>query len=140
MKAAEPRAERLDAMLSESIQAMKSAERRIAELEIFRFSCSQVFTEIGQELGCNPDNESIMIAIDDLKKRLATPIISSPDSDTQRENFGCSVRTTDSGTFYITKLGSVPGREMALYRNEAEALFIGLREALSAVSTSEGGD
>ncbi|EPA9109505.1 hypothetical protein [Serratia marcescens] len=33
MKAAEQRAERLDAMLSESVQALKSAERRIAELE-----------------------------------------------------------------------------------------------------------
>lgn len=30
--------------------------------------------EIGNELGCNPDNESIMMAIDKLKERLATPV------------------------------------------------------------------
>lgn len=66
------------------------------------------------------------------EQKLATPVIRSADSDPQREHFGCNVRTTDSGTFYITKLGSVPGRDMALYRNEAEALFIGLRDALAA--------
>jgi hypothetical protein len=75
-----------------------------------------------------------------LEDRLATPVIRSADSDPQRDHFGCSVRTTDSGTFYITRLGSVPGREMALYRNEAEALFLGLREALSAGFTVEGNE
>lgn len=33
-----------------------------------------MFKEIGNELGCNPDNESIMMAIDALKERLATPV------------------------------------------------------------------
>ncbi|WGL77915.1 hypothetical protein [Serratia marcescens] len=66
---------------------------RIAELEAIRADAAQVFKEIGTELGCNPDNESIMMAIDDLKatqmtgplkdvlkrnieleKRLATPV------------------------------------------------------------------
>ncbi|UNE41988.1 hypothetical protein IHE77_13960 [Serratia ureilytica] len=40
---------------------------RIAELEAISADASQVFNEIGNELGCNPDNESIMMAIDDLK-------------------------------------------------------------------------
>ncbi|AVE51983.1 hypothetical protein AM354_21465 [Serratia marcescens] len=44
-----------------------AAEQRVAELEAIRADASQVFTEIGNELGCNPDNESIMMAIDDLK-------------------------------------------------------------------------
>ncbi|MBH2762314.1 ead/Ea22-like family protein [Serratia marcescens] len=48
--------------------------QRIIELETIRSDASQVFKEIGNELGCNPDNESIMMAIDDLKKRLATPV------------------------------------------------------------------
>ncbi|HGM5243512.1 TPA: hypothetical protein ACKPZK_002455 [Serratia marcescens] len=47
---------------------------RIEELEAIRADASQVFKEIGNELGCNPDNESIMMAIDELKKRLATPV------------------------------------------------------------------
>ncbi|WP_413510893.1 hypothetical protein [Serratia liquefaciens] len=42
---------------------------RIAELETIRADASQVFKEIGNELGCNPDNESIMVAIDELKER-----------------------------------------------------------------------
>ncbi|HBC5201226.1 TPA: hypothetical protein KEU07_004169 [Serratia marcescens] len=49
-------------------------DTRIAELEAIRSDASQVFKEIGNELGCNPDNESIMMAIDELKKRLATPV------------------------------------------------------------------
>ncbi|CUY13423.1 Uncharacterised protein [Serratia marcescens] len=44
-------------------------EERIAELESIREYASKVFTEIGNELGCNPDNESIMMAIDALKER-----------------------------------------------------------------------
>lgn len=47
---------------------------RIAELEAIRSDTSQVFKEIGNELGCNPDNESIMMAIDALKERLAAPV------------------------------------------------------------------
>ncbi|WP_347299628.1 hypothetical protein [Clostridium perfringens] len=43
-------------------------KKRIAELEAIQADASQVFKEIGNELSCNPDNESIMIAIDDLKK------------------------------------------------------------------------
>ncbi|MBN5231700.1 hypothetical protein JY446_20445 [Serratia marcescens] len=48
--------------------------KRAAELESIRADASQVFKEIGNELGCNPDNESIMMAIDALKERLATPV------------------------------------------------------------------
>ncbi|WP_273890048.1 hypothetical protein [Serratia marcescens] len=44
-------------------------KKRIAELEAIRADASQVFKEIGNELGCNPDNESIMMAIDALKER-----------------------------------------------------------------------
>lgn len=42
---------------------------RLKTLEAVKADASQVFKEIGNELGCNPDNESIMMAIDDLKKR-----------------------------------------------------------------------
>lgn len=52
----------------------KEMEERLAELEAIRADTAQVFKEIGNELGCNPDNESIMMAIDELKKRLATPV------------------------------------------------------------------
>ncbi|MFV1478454.1 hypothetical protein [Serratia marcescens] len=48
--------------------------KRIDELEAVKADASQVFKEIGNELGCNPDNESIMMAIDALKERLATPV------------------------------------------------------------------
>lgn len=48
--------------------------KRIDELEGVKADASQVFKEIGNELGCNPDNESIMMAIDALKERLATPV------------------------------------------------------------------
>jgi hypothetical protein len=48
--------------------------QRIIELEAIKSDASQVFKEIGNELGCNSDNESIMMAIDELKKRLATPV------------------------------------------------------------------
>ncbi|WP_149506014.1 hypothetical protein [Serratia nevei] len=43
-------------------------DTRIAELEVIRTDAAQVFKEIGYDLGCNPDNESIMMVIDDLKK------------------------------------------------------------------------
>lgn len=55
-------------------QRAEDAEKRIAELEAIKADASQVFKEIGNELGCNPDNESIMMAIDKLKERLATPV------------------------------------------------------------------
>ncbi len=45
-------------------------EERIAELEAIKADASQVFKEIGNELGCNPDNESIMMAIDELKAQV----------------------------------------------------------------------
>ncbi|AQT55423.1 hypothetical protein AR325_26690 [Serratia marcescens] len=48
---------------------LEAKDKRIAELEAIRSDASQVFKEIGNELGCNPDNESIMMAIDDLKER-----------------------------------------------------------------------
>lgn len=55
-------------------EELAKAEKRIAELEAVKADASQVFKEIGNELGCNPDNESIMMAIDALKERLATPV------------------------------------------------------------------
>ncbi|WP_440495947.1 hypothetical protein [Serratia sarumanii] len=53
---------------------MEAKDKRIAELGGVCSDASQVFKEIGTELGCNPDNESIMMAIDALKERLATPV------------------------------------------------------------------
>ncbi|EPK7688197.1 hypothetical protein K7Y63_003801 [Serratia marcescens] len=46
---------------------LEAKDKRIAELEAVKADASQVFKEIGTELGCNPDNESIMMAIDELK-------------------------------------------------------------------------
>ncbi|CUZ60014.1 hypothetical protein PTR52_24400 [Serratia nevei] len=60
--------------VSALLAGLEAKDNRIAELESIREDASQVFTEIGNELGCNPDNESIMMAIDELKKRLATPV------------------------------------------------------------------
>ncbi|TXE41388.1 hypothetical protein FOT61_11380 [Serratia marcescens] len=57
-----------------SQEYVSALTQRIAELEAIRSDASQVFKEIGNELGCNPDNESIMMAIDALKERLATPV------------------------------------------------------------------
>ncbi|NIC28256.1 hypothetical protein [Serratia plymuthica] len=112
----------LSRLLAHNIERAESAEKLLEDR-----------LEKWQELASNQ-----VIKINELQAKLATPVINSADSDPQRKHFGCSVRTTDSGTFYITKLGSVPGRDMALYRNEAEALFIGLRDALSAGFTVEG--
>ncbi|HGO4163066.1 TPA: ead/Ea22-like family protein [Serratia marcescens] len=53
---------------------LEAKDERIGELESIRADASQVLKEIGNELGCNPDNESIMMAIDTLKDRLATPV------------------------------------------------------------------
>ncbi|WP_337064367.1 hypothetical protein [Serratia marcescens] len=55
--------EYVSALLAE----LEAKDKRIAELEAVTADASQVFKEIGIELGCNPDNESIMLAIDDLK-------------------------------------------------------------------------
>ncbi|WP_250602035.1 hypothetical protein [Serratia marcescens] len=44
--------------------------QRIAELGGVCSDASQVLKEIGNELGCNPDNESIMMAIDELKAQV----------------------------------------------------------------------
>ncbi|MDX7487227.1 ead/Ea22-like family protein [Serratia marcescens] len=52
----------------------KDKDKRIIELDYLRLSACEVFKEIGNDLGCNPDNESIMMAIDALKERLATPV------------------------------------------------------------------
>ncbi|MBH2890545.1 ead/Ea22-like family protein [Serratia marcescens] len=57
------------AVVLELLAELEAKDKRIAELESIREAASQVFTEIGNELGCNPDNESIMMAIDDLKER-----------------------------------------------------------------------
>ncbi len=59
--------------------ALDAERQKITGLEAIRADASQVFKEIGNELGCNPDNESIMMAIDELKKRLATPVRSPDD-------------------------------------------------------------
>lgn len=56
----------------------------------------------------------------------APPEIKSSKGDPQRKNFTCC-RT---GKFYFTTLGSAPDRSFPLYRNEAEALFISLGNAL----------
>ncbi|MBE8816264.1 hypothetical protein F3H66_22255 [Serratia marcescens] len=69
-------------------QRAEEAESRIAELESIREDASQVFKEIGNELGCNSDNESIMMAIDALKERLATPVrLPTKYSMLHREDF-----------------------------------------------------
>lgn len=57
--------EYVSALLAE----LEAKDERIAELEAIQADASQVFKEIGNELGCNPDNESIMMAIDALKDR-----------------------------------------------------------------------
>lgn len=62
--------EYVSALLAE----LEAKDKRIAELEAIRADAAQVFKEIGNEMGCNPDNESIMMAIDALKERLATPV------------------------------------------------------------------
>jgi hypothetical protein len=51
-------------------------DTRIAELEVIRTDAAQVFKEIGNELGCNPDNESIMMAIVELEAEI-TSIVDS---------------------------------------------------------------
>ncbi|HGM6992111.1 TPA: hypothetical protein ACKP7H_002363 [Serratia marcescens] len=53
-----------------SQEYVSALTQRIADLEAIRSDASQVFKEIGNELGCNPDNESIMVAIDDLKAQV----------------------------------------------------------------------
>ncbi|ASM16254.1 hypothetical protein BVG90_05790 [Serratia marcescens] len=58
--------EYVSALLAE----LEAKDKRIAELDYIRSSLSQVLVEFGDELGCNPDNESIMMAIDALKERL----------------------------------------------------------------------
>ncbi|MGP3273080.1 hypothetical protein ACTVPS_01700 [Serratia marcescens] len=50
------------------LAALDAERQKIIGMEAIRADASQVFKEIGNELGCNPDNESIMMAIDDLKK------------------------------------------------------------------------
>ncbi|MGP2884828.1 hypothetical protein [Serratia marcescens] len=62
------------AALKEAEGRLEAKDERIAELDYIRASLSQVLVEFGDELGCNPDNESIMMAIDALKERLATPV------------------------------------------------------------------
>ena len=77
------------------LASLEAAEKRIAELEAIRADASQVFKEIGNELGCNPDNESIMMAIDDLKKRLATPVrLPTKYSMLHREDFHSDYQST----------------------------------------------
>ncbi|MDH2270149.1 hypothetical protein [Serratia marcescens] len=60
------------AALKEAEAKLEAKDKRIAELESIRVDASQVFKEIGNELGCNPDNESIMMAIDELKATQVT--------------------------------------------------------------------
>lgn len=62
--------EYVSALLAE----LEAKDKRILELDYLRLSACEVFKEIGNELGCNPDNESNMMAIDALKERLATPV------------------------------------------------------------------
>lgn len=54
-------------MIEDYETKLEAKDERIAELEAIQADASQVFKEIGNELGCNPDNESIMMAIDELK-------------------------------------------------------------------------
>ncbi|MBH2996340.1 hypothetical protein I5M74_01855 [Serratia marcescens] len=55
-------------LFSALLAELEAKDKRIAELGGVCSDASQVFKEIGTELGCNPDNESIMMAIDELKK------------------------------------------------------------------------
>ncbi len=61
------RIESLEKTNTELGQRLGAAEKRIIELDYLRLSACEVFKEIGNELGCNHDNESIMMAIDELK-------------------------------------------------------------------------
>lgn len=54
----------------ELLAELEAKDKRIAELEAVKADASQVLKEIGNELGCNPDNESIMMAIDALKAQV----------------------------------------------------------------------
>lgn len=47
------------------------ANDRVAELEFIRESSCKVMQEFADELGCKPDNEVILQAIDDLKSKVA---------------------------------------------------------------------
>jgi len=55
------------AVVLELLAELEAKDKRILELDYLRLSACEVFKKIGNELGCNPDNESIMMAIDDLK-------------------------------------------------------------------------
>lgn len=48
-----------------------SLHNRIAELEFLRDTACKVMQEFADELGCKPDNEVILQAIDDLKNKVA---------------------------------------------------------------------
>lgn len=54
-------------LFSALLAELEAKDKRILELDYLRLSACEVFKEIGNELGCNPDNESIMMAIDELK-------------------------------------------------------------------------
>lgn len=63
------------AALKKTEAKLEAKDKRIAELEAIRSDASQVFKEIATELGCNPDNEPIMMAIDELKStQMAGPL------------------------------------------------------------------
>ncbi|WP_312427427.1 hypothetical protein [Serratia sp. (in: enterobacteria)] len=77
--------EYVSALLAE----LEAKDKRIAELEVIRADASLVFSEIGTELGCNPDNESIMMAIDDLKATQMT----GPLKDVLKRNIELEAKT-----------------------------------------------
>ncbi len=67
----------------------REAEKRIAELEFIRTSADKVQREFAAELGCAGDNESILQAIDDLKKQMESRTVNLPDDeDGQAYGFG----------------------------------------------------
>lgn len=60
------------AVVLELLAELEAKDKRILELDYLRLSACEVFKEIGNELGCKPDNESIMMAIDELKATQVT--------------------------------------------------------------------
>ena len=90
------------AVVLDVLAELEAKDKRIAELEALKADASQVLKEIGNELGCKPDNESIMVAIDYLKATQMT----GPLKDVLKRNIeleaklATPVRLTDERTLW----------------------------------------
>lgn len=120
-----------------SQEYVSALTQRIAELESIRADASQVFKEIGNELGCNPDNESIMMAIDALKEREKRVVALAGGSAELWETMAARLEAAEAKLATPVRLPTTSGRLGVAYTRVIPEVIEAIRAAGFTVEGDE---